>query len=93
MEASVSGLGSDRRDTASDRVVTEIRRRLWSTGRHALRYVECEYSDDTVVLRGRVPTYYCKQLAQSVLLIDAPAKTVVNLIEVSGNGHGSPSTG
>ncbi len=92
MEASLSGLGSDRRDNGSDRVVAEIRRRLCSAGRHSLRYVECEYSDDAVVLRGRVPTYYCKQLAQSVLLVDALAKTVVNLIEVSGNGHNSPST-
>jgi hypothetical protein len=87
MEASVSGLRSDRGDSASDGIVTEIRRRLWSTGRHALRHVECEYSDDTVVLRGRVPTYYCKQLAQSVLLPDALANTVVNLIEVSDNRH------
>lgn len=92
MEASVSGPGSDRRDTASDGVVTEIRRRLRATGRGSLLSVECEYSDETVVLRGRVPTYYCKQLAQSVLLIDALAKRVVNLIEVSGNGHNNPST-
>ena len=31
MEASVSGLGSDRRDTGTDHVVAEVRRRLWST--------------------------------------------------------------
>ena len=92
MEAPVSGSGTDRRDTASDGMVKEIRRRLRSTGRDALLSVECEYSDDTAVLRGRVPTFYCKQLAQSVLLIDALAKRVVNLIEVSGNGHKSPST-
>ena len=31
-----------------------------------LRYIECRLSDGTLVLRGRVPTYYLKQLAQTV---------------------------
>lgn len=37
--------------------------------------------------------YLASQLAQSVLLIDELARTVVNLIEVSGNGHKHLSTG
>jgi hypothetical protein len=69
--------------TASDGIALEIRRRLCSAGHWALRSIECEYSQGEVVLRGRVPTYYMKQVAQSVLLADPDVDTVVNLIEVA----------
>lgn len=72
---------------ASEHAAAEIRRRLSATGYRALRTVECEYRDGLVVLRGRVPSYYCKQLAQSTLLADPFIKTVVNLIEVFYNGR------
>jgi len=87
MEAPSSGTGMECPETASERIVVEIRRRLCSTGYHALRSVECEYSDGIAVLRGRVPTYYYKQLAQGALLVDSLVNTVVNLIDVSENGR------
>lgn len=31
-----------------------------------LRYIECRLVDGVLVLRGRVPTYYLKQLAQII---------------------------
>jgi hypothetical protein len=77
----------DLRDIASERVLLEARRRLRATGHRALRQVECEYFNGVVVLRGRVPTYYAKQIAQAVLLIDPVARRVVNLIDVFENGH------
>ncbi|HUT95260.1 MAG TPA: hypothetical protein VMY37_37750 [Thermoguttaceae bacterium] len=86
MEVLNAGAATERPDVASERIVAEIRRRLHSTGFHALRSVECEYRDGTVVLRGRVATYYHKQLAQAVLLIDPLVETLVNLIDVSDNG-------
>jgi hypothetical protein len=49
----------------------------------SLRRVECEFHDGLVVLRGRVPTYYVKQLAQSILLIDPAVEAIENLIEVA----------
>jgi len=77
----------DRRDTLSERVLLEIRRRLGAAGHHALRQIECEYFNGVVVLRGCVPTYYLKQIAQAVLLTSPIAEKVVNLIDVSENGH------
>jgi hypothetical protein len=60
-----------------------IRQRLRSTGYYALRSIDHEYHEGTVILRGRVSTYYLKQLAQSVLLADPMVEAVLNLIEVS----------
>ena len=77
----------DRRDTASERTLLEIRHRLCATGHHILRQIECEYSSGVVVLRGCVPTYYLKQIAQSVLLTRPIVEEVVNLINVSENGQ------
>ena len=74
-------------DAAAERAIVEIRRRLRSTGYCALREIDCEYRDGVVVLHGRVSKYYYKQLAQSALLTEPAFKTVVNLIEVSENGH------
>ena len=77
----------DRRDTASERVLREIRRRLCAAGYHVLQQIECEYFDGVVVLRGCVPTYYLKQIAQAVLLATPIVEEVVNLIDVSENAQ------
>lgn len=60
-----------------------LQRRLRTEGDMSLRHVECEFHDGLVVLRGRVPTYYVKQLAQSILLIDPAVEAIENLIEVA----------
>ena len=79
----ISHAQASRSQAGSEGVALEIRRRLRSAGHWALRSIECEYSEGEVVLRGRVPTYYMKQVAQSVLLADPAVETVVNLIEVA----------
>jgi hypothetical protein len=79
--------GTATTEAGSSEIVTEIRRRLCSTGYVVLRRVECEYHDGTAVLRGQVPTYYAKQIAQSSLLNNPLVKTIVNLIEVTDNGR------
>jgi hypothetical protein len=76
----------DRRDTLSERVLLEIRRRLDAAGYHVLRQIECDYFNGVIVLRGCVPTYYVKQIAQAVLLTSPIVEKVVNLIDVSENG-------
>ena len=89
MEAALARDGSDRSDSASQRTLPEIRRRLCSAGYHVLREIECEYDDGVVVLRGRVSTYYLKQVAQAAVLRDPAIERVLNLIEVSSNGNGA----
>jgi len=79
----------ERFDAASECALTEIRRRLCSAGYHVLREIECEYNEGAVVLRGRVSTYYLKQVAQAAVLSDPAIKRVLNLIEVFSNGNGA----
>lgn len=74
-------------DSESQRAALEISRRLSSAGYHALRLIDCEYCDGVVALRGRVPTYYLKQMAQSAVLTHPEVRTVLNLLEVTDNGY------
>ena len=76
----------ERRHSSSEHVLLEVRRRLSAADHHALRQIECEYADGVVVLRGCVPSYYLKQIAQAVLLSNPIAERIVNRLEVSESG-------
>ena len=67
----------------SESVLLIAQRRLRAAGREGLRSVECQWQDGTLVLRGIVPTYYLKQLAQSLFVADPEIETVENQIVVS----------
>jgi hypothetical protein len=41
---------------------------LAQSGYRAVRRVLCEFDGSTLILRGSVPTYYIKQVAQSIVL-------------------------
>lgn len=73
-------------DPTSGELSSELQQRLRAAGHQNLRQIECECRDGIVVLRGRVSSYYAKQLAQSVLLIDPTVQTIENLIEVVMSG-------
>ena len=75
------------RRSAPQSVLPQIAQRLRSTGYHALSAINCEYHEGTVILRGRVSTYYMKQVAQAVLMADPLIEDIVNLIEVIGADH------
>ena len=55
---------------------------LWNTGYPALRNVEIEISLGAVILWGRVPSYFQKQLAQSVIQHVEGVRGVANGLEV-----------
>lgn len=57
--------------------------RLARTGYPKLKAIECSFRDGTMVLRGQVPTYFHKQVAQEALRSVAQVKQVINNIEVS----------
>ena len=59
-----------------------IGRGLRATGRSALRCIVIEVIRDAIVLQGRVPSYYEKQLAQATAQQCAANRQVVNEIEV-----------
>lgn len=63
-----------------------VRRALYETGYAPLFNIECFSHGPTVILRGRVTTYYLKQVAQSVAVRLCGTTQVENQIEV-----GNPS--
>jgi osmotically-inducible protein OsmY len=56
--------------------------RLRKSSSVVVRTVSCEYEQGVLVLRGRVPTDYCKQLAQQTVTCFPGLTPVVNEIEV-----------
>ena len=56
--------------------------RLAKTGYQTLRSVECSFRDGRIVLRGEVPSYYHKQLAQESVRHAPHVAKIVNHIEV-----------
>lgn len=59
-----------------------VERRLRSNSFLSLRSVTCEVQQGRLTLRGQVPTYYLKQLAQVVAAQVEGAEELVNAIDV-----------
>ena len=66
----------------SARVAGEVAAALTATGRPALRGLDVSASAGQVVLRGRVTTYFLKQLAQTAALAHPGVGEVLNEVEV-----------
>ena len=66
---------------------------LRRSGYLALRALTCEARDGVVRLHGRLPTYYLKQVAQSVASGVAGVRRVVNHIEVIAPAGRAPIGG
>ena len=67
----------------SKQLCEELRRALLATGQIWLREVVVTvHANGRVVLQGRVPTYYLKQLAQSVALAVVGVTALENQIAV-----------
>jgi osmotically-inducible protein OsmY len=65
-------------------VMQAAKDRLQQSPHVALREVTCEFRQGLLVLRGRVPTFYHKQLAQETIAHMEGVVGVINDIEV---GH------
>ena len=57
--------------------------RLQQSPHAALRNIDCQFEQGVLVLRGRVPSYYHKQLAQEAVAHLEGVLRVVNQIEVA----------
>ena len=68
----------------------EAERRLWGSGYLALRDVSCEVHAEIARLRGRLPSYYLKQMAQAIVAEIEGVRRVVNLIEIAIPPRRSP---
>jgi osmotically-inducible protein OsmY len=63
-------------------VLERLRLMLHECHYPALRRVTCELYEGVLVLRGRVPSYYQKQLAQAMAARCAGVEEIVNKLEV-----------
>ncbi|WP_422926294.1 BON domain-containing protein [Singulisphaera sp. PoT] len=58
----------------------------------ALRDVSCLACDQVVMIRGRLPNQYLKQLAQAIVSEIAGTRRVINHIQVAAAGHEQKKT-
>jgi osmotically-inducible protein OsmY len=73
-----SSLPTSRALRVSERVENRLRNSAYS----ALRSLYCETYEGITILRGRLPTYYLKQIAQTVATQVEGVTEIVNRIEV-----------
>lgn len=71
-----------RRDHTFESVVAVAQRRLATCDRRTLRSVTCDEVDGTLVLRGKVHSYFYKQLAQKLVRDLAEQMLIVNSVFV-----------
>lgn len=73
----------ERRAALQDSAVAETaRRRLRQNGYLTLCEIDCRYHEGIVFLRGRVSSYYLKQVAQETIRCLAGVEQIINDIEV-----------
>jgi osmotically-inducible protein OsmY len=74
----------DRNDCPHARKVTEVAEEcLQKSPYRTVRSVSCQYEGGALVLRGRLPSFYHKQLAQEAVLDVQGVTRVVNETEVT----------
>jgi hypothetical protein len=70
-----------------EQLLAAARNKLRASGYLLLGTVICEVVDGIITVRGSVPTFYLKQVAQEVLLQVASDQGVRNRLEVRGPGR------
>jgi osmotically-inducible protein OsmY len=79
----LTALGRIRRSTIEEAADDRLRR----SGHLALRDIACDVRGGVVRLRGRLPTYYLKQVAQAIVAEVDGVIAVSNQIEVIAPGQ------
>ncbi len=67
---------------AAERIAKLAERRLQESGYFCLRRVSCHYHEGVLALRGRVPSFYLKQVAQTVVRQIEGVIEILNQVEV-----------
>ena len=60
----------------------EVKIQFRRSGYQALQGVTCEFHEGTARIRGHLPTFYLKQMAQEIVCAVVGVRSVVNQIEV-----------
>jgi osmotically-inducible protein OsmY len=66
----------------STRIADLARQRLGGTSYQFLRFVDCCFQNGVLTLRGRVPSFYLKQMAQSLLANIEGVDRIDNRVDV-----------
>jgi hypothetical protein len=66
----------------AEELAASIERAVQQETGHGVRNLSVVVGDDSVVLKGRCDSYYCKQLAQHVAMCLSHGERLVNGIEV-----------
>jgi len=80
---------------AETKLAVDVQKSLAQTGYLPLGNVRCSLEGSTVILCGRVPSYYLKQIAQSAAARIAGVDNVNNQIDVdctAAGDYAAPST-
>jgi osmotically-inducible protein OsmY len=64
-------------------LLSQVHRVLLGTGYAALRRIDCRVDDGVVELSGTVPSFYCKQIAQTAVLSLKHVRRVENCLRVA----------
>lgn len=60
-----------------------VKNRLKGSAYPSMRRLECEVDDGVLILSGRVPTFFEKQVAQETLAGLAGINQIINCVEVN----------
>ncbi|MDG2384620.1 MAG: BON domain-containing protein [Pirellulaceae bacterium] len=69
-------------DTEAARIPEQVQTALHSSPIYALRELQVEQDAETIIISGRVETYYHKQLAQEIVRTVLNGRELVNAIHV-----------
>lgn len=64
-------------------ILGEARQRLQARGYEELRSITCEYHEGMIILRGRLSSFYLKQLAQEAIRAQPGVTIIVNTTDVA----------
>ena len=70
-------------DATGCAVVDEARRLFEQSPYLPVRDLTCEFHEGALIIRGRVPTYYLKQVAQTIAQKVAGVEEILNRVEVA----------
>ncbi len=73
-----------RSGSQDEEIVQSTLKKLRSRGYNGLQSISCEHHEGMLVLRGCVPSYFLKQLAQEVAHKIPGVNMVVNSVSVDG---------
>jgi hypothetical protein len=72
---------TERSELLRDAVIAALR----SSGYRHLRNLECKVREDLVILMGVLPSFYLKQVAQTIVMSVDQVREVRNAVEVESN--------